>query len=97
MTGREKYIAYLNSFDWQQIREHVRKRDDYKCVKCGSRGLLECHHTSYKFLYREWANDYKDLISLCRKCHQKEHDKAEQEKNNVSLSELYEKVRKFGL
>ena len=34
--SRLKYISYLQSERWYQIRDLVRKRDGNKCVKCGT-------------------------------------------------------------
>jgi len=51
----------------------VLERDKYTCQHCGSQTDLAAHHISY------WANDpvnrinVDNGITLCRKCHTKEH------------------------
>jgi hypothetical protein len=66
----QKYLDYLQSQEWKDIRLKVLQRDRYRCVDCGAKGKLDVHHTSYKRLFHE---DLDDLISLCRQCHESEH------------------------
>jgi len=66
----EKRI-YLASKRWQEKRQKILKRDDHICQGCGAKKRLEIHHISYRKLGHE---PLKDLITLCRDCHQKQHD-----------------------
>lgn len=62
--------VYLKSDDWQRKRYVVLKRDNWKCVYCGSRAT-QVHHTRYaRNIGREpihW------LESVCKSCHQDLH------------------------
>ncbi len=44
-------------------------RDGHKCVKCKSEKNLDVHHKHYN----HDKLSLNDLITLCRKCHKKEH------------------------
>ena len=46
--------------------------DGYACSVCGSTEDLQVHHITYEKCYGE--EDEKDLITLCKSCHQKLHD-----------------------
>jgi len=52
---QSKYLA---------VREDVLKRDNYSCVKCGSKTVLEVHHV---FGYEN--NEKDNLQTLCTYCH----------------------------
>ena len=60
---------YLKSATWQDIRTEVLKRDNNICVNCKNPGY-DVHHKHYK----NWGNEQlKDLITLCRTCHEQWH------------------------
>lgn len=61
-----KYEAYLQTEQFDRIRQAVFARDGHKCVVCGSTDTLQAHHLTYRNLYHEPTGD---LITLCRKCH----------------------------
>lgn len=66
--GFKSYQDYLDS-DWWK-----RKRTDLisnKCSECGIKTNLNLHHIDY-----EWSGmeNYKDVITLCNKCHKKRHN-----------------------
>lgn len=66
------YNDYMASDMWQDIRERVFRRDEYKCRKCGTAKNLCVHHITYEHLgYEKGA----DLITLCKECHKKVHEK----------------------
>jgi len=67
---------------WQQIRERVRKRDDYKCQMCGRPETKRQHDVHHKtpfrmfrdesgHILRERANQLDNLTTLCPECHKK--------------------------
>ena len=60
------YEAYLQTEEFDQIRQAVFSRDGRKCVVCGSTETLQPHHLTYDRLYHE---EISDLITLCRRCH----------------------------
>lgn len=55
---------------WAAIRIAVFKRDNYRCVLCGSPGRLECDHIRSLNL-APGQNPYRlgGLQTLCRGCH----------------------------
>jgi 5-methylcytosine-specific restriction endonuclease McrA len=63
--------AYLKSDHWQAKRKARLKRDNYTCQACGISGVpLEVHHLHYRTYTAERP---KDLVSLCRRCHERQH------------------------
>lgn len=75
MTTKESYGLFLQSDFWKQIRVECFRRDDWTCRHCGigSSGRLQAHHVFYP---PDWYNTTLDhLLTLCRKCHSKEHGK----------------------
>lgn len=57
-------------------RKAVLERDNYKCVKCGAIDSLQTHHIKQLSKYPELATDINNGITLCYKCHKKEHSKS---------------------
>ena len=76
--ARDFAKAFYKSAEWQHMREYVLMRDQYRCRRCGQAGQLEVHHI--KHLTPDNINDAlvtlndKNLITLCRDCHFKEHE-----------------------
>lgn len=72
--AKYRYIKYqyLHSPAWNRKRKQVFYRDKYRCIVCNSEKRLEAHHiSSYEFIPHE---PLSAIITLCRSCHQKEHD-----------------------
>ena len=64
---------YLRSDEWAHKRSLVLLRDNHQCKKCGSTRSLAVHHLSgYNLIPKE---PIACLVTLCSKCHQKQHDK----------------------
>ena len=68
--GGLTFIPYCYKFN-KQLKEKIRKRDNYKCQECGKTELengrkLTCHHIHY-----DKPNCNPDLISLCNSCNAK--------------------------
>lgn len=64
--------------DWLSIAAAIRKRDKYKCKRCGkteeeNRRKLDVHHIEpyHNFKTAKEANRKSNLISLCWSCHRK--------------------------
>ncbi len=64
--------------NWNEISEHVKKRDSYTCKSCGVRGRkygpaeLHAHHIHHK---SEGGSDNpSNLVTLCWRCHNEAHD-----------------------
>ena len=57
---------------YEQLRQKVLKRDNWRCQNCGRRESLEVHHRKM----RSQGGDDSDvnLITLCHSCHANEHD-----------------------
>ena len=64
------YVEYLKSRYWLILRQKIISRDKKKCRFCNSRRSLQVHHKLYRGRGKEKE---KDLITLCKKCHENEH------------------------
>ena len=70
---REYYSnVYLKSDAWKRKRYVVLKRDNWKCVYCGS-PATEVHHKKYaKYNIGKEPIDW--LVSVCKSCHESMHN-----------------------
>ena len=60
--------------DWIDVARRIRRRDGYKCVTCGAADtILDVHHIIY--LSHHGTNQQSNLVTLCRKCHEAEHER----------------------
>ena len=65
------YADYLRSPVWAAIRGRILARARHRCQACNSPHALEVHHRKYGV----WgAEDERDLIILCKMCHQIFHE-----------------------
>ncbi len=75
------YRDFLNMPQWKSKRAVVLKRDRYKCRNCGLMEKLEIHHRVYiysqisKEFILPWNYKTEYLITLCKYCHIKGHQK----------------------
>ncbi len=72
--GREIPWAeqYLHP-NWQKMRLLVLRRDNFTCVRCDDQhSQLHVHHLKYSSGYI-WEVPMKNLETLCKECHDKEH------------------------
>lgn len=69
---RVNYAEYIRSEAWQIRRKWKLEQADFKCQVCNSGGELHVHHRTYARLGSEREND---LTVLCKKCHEKFHDR----------------------
>jgi hypothetical protein len=61
--------------NWKEGAARIRRRDGYACKSCGKRDTeLHVHHIIY--LSNFGTNQQSNLVTLCRACHEKEHDHA---------------------
>ena len=67
---------YMQSFEWDDKRRKVLKRDRHTCQICNdTNSILSVHHmSSYILIPNE---PISCLITLCQPCHQKEHDRSD--------------------
>ena len=66
-----EYQEYIKSQEWQEVRQKIFKRDNFRCVKCGASKNLQVHHITYENLGEE---KYADLVTLCNDCHNATHN-----------------------
>jgi len=66
----EEYRKYIHSSQWRQKADERLKLDGGKCCVCGG-DATEVHHLTYENLGKE---KMEDLVSLCRRCHEKAED-----------------------
>ncbi len=68
---------FYNSLSWQRKRRAILKRDGYMCKRCRRYGknveASVVHHIKHLDEHPELALVDSNLISLCDKCHNKEH------------------------
>jgi len=74
VTQTEEYAAYMNSPKWFALRDATLKRDGHICRSCYLKGIArpatQVHHITYDSVFFE---NTRDLVSLCRSCHEAEH------------------------
>jgi len=65
--------TYMDGPKWNTKRKKRLKYDNYVCQKCGAMDVpLDVHHTKD---YKKIPNEpISSLVSLCRPCHNKEHE-----------------------
>jgi 5-methylcytosine-specific restriction endonuclease McrA len=71
-AGRLGWLE-LNREVQPELRQTVLKRDDYICVKCGSKGPLHCHHVLPVVDEPLLSADIDNCITLCEQCHKEVH------------------------
>ncbi len=71
-THTSKNITYsekLRDKRWQDKRNAVKEKADFKCQDCGNHKNLEVHHCYYKFGLEPWQYPIDSLRCLCSNCH----------------------------
>lgn len=78
---QEEYVIKLRDPRWALRRIEILERDGNCCRLCQSIRHLNVHHREYIWGQEPW--DYPDdlLITLCEKCHGKQHKNILSEKN----------------
>ena len=71
---KEEYYESLKSPEWIEKRDYIKKRDNYCCTNCNSKKELQVHHTYYIKGKMPWEVPDDCLVTLCRTCHEREHD-----------------------
>lgn len=77
VVRKMSYKDFLKTPYWDGVRNYKLKKSGYCCELCKSKGVLNVHHKSYEnhgLEHKEQIAD-KDLIVLCKDCHEKFHDK----------------------
>jgi len=63
--------------DWEDRRQAVLERDNYRCQNCGAEENLVVHHIVS--LSKGGSNELSNLVALCESCHAKIHPHLGQE------------------
>lgn len=85
-SAPERQKTYASA-EWKEILRTIYKRDNYRCMRCGSekrgpRGI-HAHHI------KPWAgnpklrNDMSNIITLCKECHEWVHSSKNTEKEYI--------------
>lgn len=89
-----KHNPFYDTKEWRRLRAEVLAEDRYECQECKRQGYYRrathVHHVNYVTLHPELAlcktyvddegNVKRNLISLCRDCHEKIHGYRQPEK-----------------
>lgn len=76
--GYDKYKKYIQSSDWEKVKEYIYSNVyQKKCYFCGRKegedgAVINLHHNSYSNLYDE-INHPEDVIPICASCHRRLH------------------------
>lgn len=72
-----KIMFDYTSEKWRHKAEHIKRRDNYMCVRCKRYGKMRpaqiVHHIKHVDEYPELAYEDSNLESLCVSCHNKMH------------------------
>lgn len=84
------YKEQLNSPKWQKKRLEIMERDGFQCRNCGSNeNQLNVHHIIYGKEYENvWEYEDEILITLCKQCHEHEHEFNQYDTANSLLKNL---------
>lgn len=69
---RTEYHRWLQTADWQEIRKRRLAMDGHTCQGCGVAAAEQVHHTTYAHATSPFLFE---LVSLCRDCHARYHDR----------------------
>lgn len=88
---------FYKSTKWKAKRINILKRDNYLCRECirygKTTGATTVHHVKPLEFNYELRLDSNNLISLCSKCHDKMHDRTNNELTDLG-NKLIERIEK---
>lgn len=67
-------VKFRSSGAWKKKRKAILKRDGDKCLICGSNDGLQVHHINSLDTHPIMKLEDRNLISVCRKCHEAIHN-----------------------
>lgn len=67
-----KYLAYIDSDEWAELRDECLSEAGRTCVMCGAQAVTAHHHT-YPPDWDYSKDKLSNLVALCWPCHRKEH------------------------
>jgi 5-methylcytosine-specific restriction endonuclease McrA len=56
---------------YQSLRKQVLRRDGWRCQSCGAMCNLEVHHKTFRS--HQGEDSAQNLITLCKRCHARQH------------------------
>lgn len=68
-----RYAELLKDPRWFAFRDFIFAVRGCKCEKCGAKHNLQVHHPRYRGCRKPWEYNCKEVVVLCRSCHQHEH------------------------
>lgn len=60
-------MDFYQTEEWRNLREKILARDNWACVKCGSKEFLHIHHLIPRS--KGGSDEPSNLVTLCEKCH----------------------------
>lgn len=73
----DKLVRFYQSREWRELRSRRMKLDNYECQVCKARGRYHkaemVHHIVHVKDNPLLALKLDNLLSLCNKCHNREH------------------------
>jgi 5-methylcytosine-specific restriction endonuclease McrA len=66
----------LDPLAYDSLRQHVLRRDGWRCQYCGTMSHLEVHHKQFRS--QSGHDSEENLITLCSTCHASVHDQKRQ-------------------
>ena len=102
--GTGKAYKVYKTKEWQQLREEILKEFHYECQMCKEKGIITIaqtvHHVKHidKYPHLAYSKYYIDrngikrrnLIPLCNRCHNKEHNRFKGRNDNKQEKPLTE-------
>jgi len=96
-------LLFYKTYAWKKLRKEVLQEDKYECQMCKKRGYYRrantVHHIKPMDKYPELAlstyytdengEKKRNLISLCRVCHEREHEYRQPEKSEPLTPERW--------
>jgi 5-methylcytosine-specific restriction endonuclease McrA len=61
----------LDHLSYESLRQHILRRDGWRCQSCGSMSNLEVHHKQFRS--HSGHDSEENLITLCCACHESVH------------------------
>lgn len=90
-------IKFYKTIKWKNKRQNILKRDNYLCQECKrygkTTGATTVHHIKPLEFNYDLRFDNNNLISLCSKCHDKMHDRTNNELTDLGKN-LIERIQK---
>ena len=85
---RKRYEDYMQSKEWELLRQRVLLRDDYKCFLCDETENVEVHHPFYP--PDIFDTKMRGCVSLCKK----HHKQIEKKLSKIENQKAYRRVKR---